>query len=39
MTEDAFNLLLDILDNAGELSQRAAYEDLVTTTFAEEAFK
>ena len=39
MTEDAFNLLLDILDNAGELSQRAAYEDLVTTTFAQEAFK
>ncbi|HIT06628.1 MAG TPA: ABC transporter substrate-binding protein [Candidatus Scybalocola faecipullorum] len=39
MTEDAFNLLLDILDNAGELSQRAAYEDLVTTTFAEEAAK
>lgn len=33
LTEDAFNLLLDILDNAGELSQRVDYEDLVTTAY------
>lgn len=37
MTEDAFNLLLDILDNAGELSQRVGYEDLVTTAYSAEA--
>lgn len=37
--EDAFTLLQNILDEAGELSERVPYEDLVTTTFAEEAIK
>ncbi len=32
--EDSFNLLLDILDIAGELSKRPAYNTLVNTTFA-----
>lgn len=35
--EESFNLLQDILDEAGELTKRAPYEDLVTTQFAEEA--
>lgn len=37
--EDSFSLLQDILESAGELSQRAPYEDLIITTFAEEAAK
>ncbi|HIS48209.1 MAG TPA: ABC transporter substrate-binding protein [Candidatus Scybalocola faecigallinarum] len=36
-TEDAFNLLQDILDEAGELSQRVDYNVLVNTEFAEKA--
>lgn len=35
--EDAFTLLQNILDDAGELSERVPYESLVTTKFAEEA--
>ncbi|MDO4312622.1 MAG: ABC transporter substrate-binding protein, partial [Eubacteriales bacterium] len=35
--EASFDLLQDILDDAGELSERAPYEDLVTTEFAEKA--
>ena len=35
--EDAFTLLQNILDEAGELSERVPYETLVTTKFAEEA--
>ncbi len=35
--EESFDLLQDILDEAGELTRRAPYEDLVTTQFAEEA--
>lgn len=35
--EASFDLLQDILDDAGELSERATYEDLVTTEFAEKA--
>ncbi len=35
--EDAFTLLQNILDEAGELSKRVPYETLVTTKFAEEA--
>lgn len=34
-TEDAFTLLQNILEEAGELSQRVPYEELVTTRFAE----
>ncbi len=37
--EDAFMLLQNILEEAGELPQRVPYEDLVTTKFAEEAAK
>lgn len=35
--EAAFNLLQDILEDAGELSERVPYEKLVTTTYAEQA--
>ena len=37
--EDSFNLLQDILEDAGELDKRAPYEDLVTTDFADKAAK
>lgn len=37
--EDSFLLLQDILDEAGELTQRVPYEKLVTTKFAEEAIQ
>ena len=37
--EESFNLLQDILEEAGELSERAPYKDLVTTEFAEKAAK
>lgn len=37
--EESFELLQDILEGAGELSERAAYEELVTTEFAEKAAK
>jgi NitT/TauT family transport system substrate-binding protein len=35
--ESSFDLLLDILESAGELESRAPYQDLVTTEFAETA--
>lgn len=35
--ESSFDLLQDILESAGELTERAPYEDLVTTEFAEKA--
>ena len=35
----SFELLQDILESAGELTERAPYENLVTTTFAEKATK
>ena len=35
--EDSFNLLLDILESADELTQRPPYENLVSTFYAEEA--
>ena len=37
--EDSFNLLQDILEDAGELTERAPYKDLVTTEFAEKAIQ
>ena len=37
--KDAFNLLQNILEDAGELEGRVPYEDLVNTEFAEEAAK
>lgn len=36
-SEEAYTLLLDILDEAGELEQRPEYETLVNTTFAEKS--
>lgn len=38
-SEDSFNLLQDILEDAGELEKRAPYQDLVTTKFAEAAIE
>lgn len=35
--QESFELLQDILEDSGELSERAPYEELVTTTFAETA--
>lgn len=35
--KESFDLLQDILDMAGELSNRAPYEDLVNTTYAKKA--
>ena len=37
--EDSFDLLQDILKDAGELAERAPYKDLVTTEFAEKAIQ
>lgn len=37
--KESFELLQDILEEAGELTKRAPYEDLVATTFAKEAAK
>ena len=37
--KDSFLLLENILEEAGELSERAPYEDLVTTRFSEAAIK
>ena len=37
--EESFELLQDILEEAGELSKRAPYEELVTTEFATKATK
>lgn len=37
--EESFDLLQNILEEAGELENRVPYEDLVNTTFAEEAAK
>ena len=37
--KESFELLQDILSEAGELSKRAPYDDLVTTTFAKEALR
>ena len=35
--KESFDLLQDILDEAGELSNRIPYEDLITTKFSENA--
>ncbi|MBD5543560.1 MAG: ABC transporter substrate-binding protein [Lachnospiraceae bacterium] len=35
--EDSFTLLQNILEEAGELSERVPYDELVTTTYAEKA--
>lgn len=38
-TRESFELLENILEEAGELDQRVPYEDLVTTQFSETASK
>ena len=38
MTESSFNRLQDIISNAGELSRRAAINELVNNTYAQEAY-
>ena len=35
--QESFDLLQDILEDAGELKDRAPYKELVTTTYAEKA--
>ena len=36
-SEESYNLLLDILEEAGVITDRPAYKELVTTTYAEKA--
>ena len=38
-TKEAYTLLLDILDEAGELTARPEYEKLICTEYAEKAAK
>ena len=38
MTEDSFNRLQDIIDNAGELSRRAQMTELVDNSFAKKVY-
>ena len=38
MTEDSFNRLQDIIDNAGELSRRAQMTELVNNSFAKKVY-
>ena len=37
MTEDAFNRLQDVMEEAGELTQRADYSKLVDNSYATQA--
>ncbi|MGN0383199.1 MAG: ABC transporter substrate-binding protein [Eubacterium sp.] len=37
--EDAFDLLQDILESAGELEERVPYDELITTDFAKDAYE
>ncbi len=39
MTEDSFNRLQDVIDNAGELSNRVNFKDLVNNSYAEKVYK
>ena len=39
MTEDSFNRLQDIIENAGELTRRAKLSELVINDYAEEAYR
>ena len=38
MTEDAFNRLQDVIENAGELEKRMSFADLVDTSFSSEIY-
>ena len=39
MTEDSFNRLQDIIDNAGELTRRATLGELVDNSYAVKVYK
>ena len=39
MTEDSFNRLQDIIENAGELSRRASLNELTNNSYAEKVYK
>ena len=39
MTEDSFNRLQDIIENAGELERRAQMNELVDNTYAKKVYK
>ena len=39
MTEDSFNRLQDIIDNAGELAKRAEFSKLVNTEYSSAIYK
>lgn len=39
LKEEALNRLMDVMQEAGELTQRAPHDKIVTTTFAEKAIK
>ena len=39
MTEDSFNRLQDIIENAGELSRRASLHELTDNSYAEKVYK
>ena len=39
MNKEAYNLFLDIMEDANELDFRTPYEEIVTTKYAEEAYK
>lgn len=39
MNKEAYNLFLDIMEDANELDYRTPYEEIVTTKYAEEAYK
>ena len=39
MTEDSFNRLQDIIENAGELTRRATLAELVNNTYAQKVYR
>ena len=39
LTEEAFNKLQDVMEEAGELEKRAEYSDVVNNKYAKEAIK
>ena len=39
LTEEGLNHMMDIMEMAGQLDERAPYENIVTTEFAEKAVK
>ena len=39
LTEDSFNLLQEVMTEAGELKQKAPYDKIVNNSFAEKVIK